>query len=526
MSSPLWLRGPVLTGNWRLAALAFVGFVAAVVVMFAWTDRRSEMDALRAVTQTNVRMIAAHGEVALGEAAQVAAVVLPAVEAWDLEDPAEGAAIHATLRDLVSASPRIRSAWVVGPSGLTRVDSWAWPSEPIDASPRLYFQRHIAGETGPVISRQEVGVVSGATRFTYSIPIFDDAGALHAVVVVGILAGDFDALYAEALQSPGSSVGLFTRQGDVLAEYSVDPDGQLSEVLPELTVASAAAVAGVKEGDYLGDRKLLAWQAMKQFPDVYAARALSLEPTLAQWRLRTLYVALMGAAAAVMFALLARSLARARDERERVLRTELATLEVHHRMKNSLQMLSSLVRLRGRASGSAEVRQELDQIAVQLGALGEVQNLLLVQDGRGMVDLGQVLSRLCTRINAAHAHEIAVRAEGGIEIDSGDAGRIAIMTNELVTNAMKHGGGRIEVTVARAGDHAEIAIGDGGDGLPMEFNLGQPTGFGMRTVMAMVDSLGGTLDADNGSAAGGARFRVRVPIRQAEAPDPAGALHA
>jgi two-component system, sensor histidine kinase PdtaS len=440
--------------------------------------------------------------------------------------PEEGRAIHQTLHDAVNGSPRIRSAWVVGTDGQTRVDSWTYPSAPQDASGRLYYQRHAAGETDPVVSRQEVGVVSGATRFTYSVPVLAESGALQAIIVVGVLAGDFDALYAEALQSPGSMVGLYTRQGDVLAEYSEGTEDRLSEVLGDLAVAASIAPSGVEDGRYFGERKLVAWHGMKEFPGVFAARAVSLGPLLDQWRLRTIYVALLGTAAAVLFALLAKSLGRVQGERERAIRTEMATMEVHHRMKNSLQMLSSLVRLRARKSDSAEVRRELDQIAVQLGALGEVQNLLMVRDGRGTVDLGNVLSRLCKRIVAAHSHEITVRAEDGIDVDSGDAGRIAILTNELVTNAMKHGGGRVEVTVTRAGEMAEIAIADGGAGLPAGFEPVQAASFGMRTVMALVESLGGTLEAGNGSDLGGAWFRVRLPIRQPEELDPAGALHA
>jgi two-component system, sensor histidine kinase PdtaS len=515
-----------MNGGWRLAALCGGLAVMALVTLFSWLDRQAVVESVRAVTQTNARMIAAHGEVALGEAAQVAAVVRPAVEDWDLEDPDQGRAIHQTLRDVVNGSPRIRSAWIVAPDGQTRLDSWTYPSDPVDATGRLYYQRHVAGETGPVVSRQEVGAVSGATRFTYSVPILGQDGVLRAIIVVGVLASDFDALYAEALQTQGSMVGLYTRQGDVLAEYSEGTEHRLSGILGELAVAASIAPAGVEDGQYFGQRKFVAWHGMKAFPGVFAARAVSLDPLLDQWRLRTLYVALLGTAAAVLFALLAKSLGRVQGERERAIRTEMATMEVHHRMKNSLQMLSSLVRLRARKSDNAEVRRELDQIAVQLGALGEVQNLLMVRDGRGTVDLGNVLSRLCKRIVTAHSHEITVRAEDGIDVDSGDAGRIAILTNELVTNAMKHGDGRVEVTVARAGDQAEISIADGGAGLPADFEPGQAASFGMRTVMALVESLGGTLEAGNGSAHGGAWFRVRLPIREPEEPDMAGALHA
>jgi two-component sensor histidine kinase len=515
-----------VSGSWRLAALCGGLAVMALVTLFSWLDRQAVIEAVRAVTQTNARMIAAHGEVALGEAAQVVAVVRPAVEAWDLEDPAQGRAIHETLRDVVNGSPRIRSAWVVGPLGRTRVDSWTYPGEPQDASGRLYYQRHAAGETEPVVSRQEVGVLSGDARFTYSVPIMAEDGALRAIIVVGVLAGDFDALYAEALQTPGSMVGLYTRQGDVLAEYSAGTEDRLSGILGELAVAATIARSGVEDGRYFGERKLVAWHGMTAFPGVFAARAVSLDRLLDQWRLRTLYVALLGTVAAMLFALLARSLGRVQGERERALRTEMATMEVHHRMKNSLQMLSSLVRLRARKSDSPEVRRELGQIAVQLGALGEVQNLLMVRDGRGTVDLGGVLARLCERVDLAHAHEITVRAEDGIDVDSGDAGRIAILTNELVTNAMKHGGGRVEVTVARAGELAEITVSDGGMGLPPDFEPGQAESFGMRTVTALVESLGGTLEAGSGSALGGAWFRVRLPIRQPEEPDAAGALQA
>jgi two-component sensor histidine kinase len=499
-----------MTRDWRIIGLSGAVTIVALVGLFSWFDRNSVTEALRAVTQTNARMIAAHGEVALGEAAQVAAAILPAVEAWDLRDPNEGQSIHERLYDLVNASPRIRSAWVVNADGMTQVDSWTWPSQTIDATGRDYFRRHAAGELGPVVSRQEVGVISGTARFTYSVPILDD-GALHAVIVVGLLASDFDALYAEALASPGSMVGLFSRQGDVLAEYSVTDDIQLSEMLDELTIFAAVAPAGVESARYFGGQKVIAWHTMNNFPSVFAVRAASLEPALAQWRLRTLYLAFFGLAVALLFALLARSVARTNQERETVLRAEITTREVYHRMKNSLQMISSVVRLRARKSDQPEVRAELDQVAAQLRALAEVQNLLQVSDRTGEVDLGDVLVRLCDRIEASHAQDIRFAAGGKVPIDAGDAARVAILANELITNAMKHGDGRIEVKLDSNTDHAELSIANGGSGLPEGFDLARQESFGLRTVHAVAESLGATVEAGNGGTLGGAMVRVRIP---------------
>jgi two-component sensor histidine kinase len=80
--------------------------------------------------------------------------------------------------------------------------------------------------------------------------------------------------------------------------------------------------------------------------------------------------------------------------------------------------------------------------------------------------------------------------------------------NELVTNAAKHGSGKIEVEYKIDGSRHELIVCDEGRGLPENFDPDQGAGLGMKVVTALAKQLGGQMSAQPNPAGKGACFKV------------------
>jgi two-component sensor histidine kinase len=109
---------------------------------------------------------------------------------------------------------------------------------------------------------------------------------------------------------------------------------------------------------------------------------------------------------------------------------------------------------------------------------------------------------------------------------------LALITHELVTNAVKHGyaagaGGPLHVSLRRCGDRVELAVADEGNGLPADFAPERVRSLGMAVILNLTQQLQGTFAAEPRPR--GARFVVSFPapdaprasVSEAEAPAPA-----
>lgn len=96
-------------------------------------------------------------------------------------------------------------------------------------------------------------------------------------------------------------------------------------------------------------------------------------------------------------------------------------------------------------------------------------------------------------------------------MESGTAGRIAIILNEPVTNALKHGDGRIRIEIGDDPDSFDMTVANGGRPLAPDFSLSGQSGFGQNAMMSVADSMGAELVAKERGRLGGAEFCLRLP---------------
>jgi two-component sensor histidine kinase len=500
--------------SWGTLVVASAGVIAALAVAVLLYDRAITLAGVERMSAVNSRLVAAHGDAALGEARQLVASMRPDVAAWDPRNSSDRHRIHLQLQRLVRDSPRIRSAWIVDAEGMGLVDSWTFPSEPIDSSQRAYFQRHLDGAPDPVIAQSETGSIAGFRRFTYSEAVRDESGRVAAVIVVGLSTANLATLYEELHTATGSLAGLYDVGGNVLAESGPAADHALGSFAA--TLGETPPAAGLLRTD-IGGESIVAWTASEEFPGIVALSSSELATALNDWQRRATVFGLFGLSLIALILALGRSFARVETERDRVARLEFASREVQHRMRNSLQMIASFVRLRARKAGNAETREELAFVSDQIRALAGVQRLLEVGAVEGEVDLAKVIDGLSREIEKAHGVEIARDLSGVCPLEAADAGSIAILVNELIMNALKHGDGRVRVDTSSGEGRCVLTV-SGGAALPEGFDLETQEGFGLKAVRALADSLAAELAATNGGPFCGAVFRVSFPLAKADSP--------
>jgi two-component sensor histidine kinase/putative methionine-R-sulfoxide reductase with GAF domain len=178
--------------------------------------------------------------------------------------------------------------------------------------------------------------------------------------------------------------------------------------------------------------------------------------------------------------------------------------EIHHRVKNNLQTVASLLRLQARAEG-VDPAKALDESVNRVLAIAAVHEVLTEQRDDD-VDLGELLERLRAMLAQGLAPDKRIAASfEPVAVDGSQATALALVFTELLQNALEHGGPNVEVALARRGDDVVLAVADDGGGLGVEAS----DGTGLSIVRALVrDELGGRLEI---ASNGGLRVEVGFP---------------
>ena len=177
--------------------------------------------------------------------------------------------------------------------------------------------------------------------------------------------------------------------------------------------------------------------------------------------------------------------------------------EIHHRVKNNLQTVASLLRLQARAEG-VDPRKALGDSVNRILAIAAVHEEL-TEHREDVVDLAELLDRLRAMLVQGLVSGKTVSAElEPVELAGQRATALALVFSELLSNALEHGGERISIRLGRDGGDVVLAIADDGQGMR---EASEGTGFSI--IRALVrDELGGALDL---SGDAGLRVDVRFP---------------
>lgn len=194
--------------------------------------------------------------------------------------------------------------------------------------------------------------------------------------------------------------------------------------------------------------------------------------------------------------------------KERELKVKSAMIqEIHHRVKNNLQIIAGLLRMQGRRSESDEVRRALDDSVARILSVAVVHEFFSQQEAR-VINIKDVSQRIVshTRQGILQPDKRIRLTLGGpsIYLPAQQATTCALVINELLQNAVEHGyerkpGGTISVNLRDDGDSVVIAVADDGQGLPDDFSLEQADSLGLQIVQTLVqDDLKGQFELREG----------------------------
>jgi PAS domain S-box-containing protein len=212
---------------------------------------------------------------------------------------------------------------------------------------------------------------------------------------------------------------------------------------------------------------------------------------------------------------------RAQQRIEKALEEKTVLLnELHHRVKNNLQMISSLLNLQASNSDDPHLRDVLNECQNRVRAMGLTHQLLYEHKDFSRVDLGEYLSRLVQLLVStyrARTKRIALRLVLPPErhyIGLAKAIPCGLAVNELVTNSYKHAfpdERQGEITIALetpAEGEILLVVSDNGVGLPAGFDLATVKSLGLRLLPLLADQLHGHMEV---AAGPGSRFALRFP---------------
>src|SRR2546430_14577457 len=211
-----------------------------------------------------------------------------------------------------------------------------------------------------------------------------------------------------------------------------------------------------------------------------------------------------------------------RQRNERQLRTALDRQqvllnEINHRVKNSLQTVSAMLHLQANAVDDDLIRAHLTEASGRVSAIGRAYERLSHAADVESINLGPYLQQVCAdAVGGASRCILDFDAAPGIELDPDRAISLALIVNELVTNAVKHAlfdrsDGHIWVRLSRQDENtALVSVRDDGVGLPAGFDLTKSRGLGMRIMAALAKQLGASITQHGGGD--GTEFRLFLPL--------------
>lgn len=550
-----------------LAACGFL-FLAVVTVVVGVQSRERAIDGAQERARAAVRVLAEHAA-RLFDAADLLveyAAQESAGRSW--AEVAQSRALWDKLNAQRARLPFLDAIWLNDATGLLRLTTAAFPTPYSDASDReifLFHQRN--AQQGRLVDQPHVGPriigrVTNKATFLLSRRLSEPDGGFRGIASVTIDPSYLSGFYKE-LDLPHEPVTILVRAGslDVLVR---EPDSS-AEPAPLSDTARRAIEVEPDGGVTRDDATIVAHRRVDSWP-VHVVVRLDLAPILASWqRLIAPYAGLAAAAAMALVALsvfgfrqagaarqvqreLERrvrdrtaSLERTIGERDAVLaQKDLLMREANHRIKNSLQVVSSLMSLQGQAVGDPKLSEHLLEAGRRVQAIADIHRLLYRVDDIHFIPFHDYLTELCREL------ERSARSEGGnwrlelvvepVEVPTDHAVQLGLLANELVMNAIKHayrplaatmadstGGGSeadapdrilghtnvIVVGLRRDGEILQMIVGDRGVGLPVDFDWRRSRSLGMRLIHTLSKQLDASLSIENTNP--GVRFTIRLP---------------
>jgi len=198
--------------------------------------------------------------------------------------------------------------------------------------------------------------------------------------------------------------------------------------------------------------------------------------------------------------------------------------EIHHRVKNNLQVVSSLLALQSRGTDDEQVRQRFRESQNRVQAMALIHEKLYQSENFSSIDFPQYLRQLASHLFRSYqvsASRVVLETEvADVELGIDAAVPCGLILNELVSNALKYGfpegrEGTVRVELSKQDDQGRVAltVADDGVGIPTEIGFWNTQTLGLRLVRSLVRQLDGDVEIDRSN---GTRITVSFEAHEVE----------
>ena len=521
-------------------------FVAALIAVMAAAAVQSRGRAIRdaeRATQDTARLLEAQMTYVLDVAATILAVEAALADDADITRDEARADMSRDLKVLIRDKPYVFRAFVADWSGRVIAGSLE-PLPWLDVSERPYFRRHLLGEVGPVLTTGIQSQASGEPLMILSRRM-DRAGGPAGVIIVSFNLDVLRDVFASLAPSEfGAVFQLISADMEILVDVSPPPD-QRGGILSGEDARALIEGRTVRLAGEDGEERIWANRRVGDKP-LYVRVGTSMPTVIFGWKEDLAAYGLGGGIAVVALVMLAgfvmvygrreEAAARAlRDlnvalesrvadrtaELERLmaeLRVSLAEKdvlfkEIHHRVKNNLQVVASMVRFSSAKVRDPDARTVFAEIARRIRAIGLVHQTIYEQEAAARIALEPYLEKLAESegdVYGAAERGIAITVSASGDLDLNNAVSVGLIVSELIANSLKHAfpdgrTGSITVDVRGCEGRCGIMVADDGVGMPE----GARDGTGLGIIRAVATQLDAVLTITVGA---GTRVEMSFPI--------------
>ncbi len=473
-------------------ALIILLFALFVIMLFGsiwrgWVDaeRRAEERALSGahVVATNARWIS--------ELARSALLRIDDALGEDIE--ANAATTETLIREAVANLPGEVKSYVIATDGRT-LFSTDPNLQPIDVRDRPYYQELANGAVW-YLSPLLVSRLDGEQIFVYSRRLVRN-GEFAGAAVISFNVEMLQSIF-EALGDPEAAIAFVRHDGQLVARYPLasGPIDLSDHVLftEGMATAEEGTITTTSPAD--GQLRIVGFERVPG-TEIIAAAAIARDSAFTAFRTNTAITLAFAVPTALMlavailwiFRLLSNDQARQRSLREANEVNKMLVRDTHHRVKNNLQAIMSMVRMHALPE---ELKLDLQS---RIAAMSAVHEHLYRLDQFSEVRATTLIPGIVDPIKAGYGSRVEVDYEiADLQVDHDQATPLALLISELATNVFKYAfpdgkPGRLTIKLTPSGERgAKLVVADNGVGL----QKGSGGGLGGKLIRAMLIQLGG-----------------------------------
>ena len=513
-------------------AILFAVAVIGIRGVFLWLDYHSALDRARGATQDLALLMEEYTKRSLETSDLLLGEIIAFVRLrGGIGALSEMGDAHQYLAGLTQKSPDSDLFIVIDKDGNVVGASNAPQSTPVSFADRSWFKAHRAGaET--FVGGAIVGRITHEIIYTYSRRIPDLNGDFDGVVQVALRPAFLQDISRSESDTGNVTLGIWGRDGRVIARTGLTP-GEIESGVGHTMLFSE--LEAQRTGTYRasdtpdGVERIVSFRRLERWP-VTVTASVPVATALTAWRagfywsagITSIFLVALGWLTWIGVRLSRQTeatqsqLQQANESLGKALSDKVMLLqEIHHRVKNNLQVTSSLLQMQSRRFTDPNVKSAFQETQDRLRSIGLIHDILYRKDAGRTIDLQDYLDRLITELSAtygASARGITVDLDAEpimIDLDRGTP--LSLAVTEAISNAFKHAfgpgeGGRILVSAHQLDGRIEVTVRDTGKGISGPQENG--SSLGMKLIRSFAQQLGGrfSLESDGGTV-----FRLEIP---------------